>query len=77
MPILPRHDGQDARRHQILILFAITFESPYMSYWKDSKAVRLDANRQVTDFAVNDNGMRIVAVARPFEIFSPPSESEL
>jgi hypothetical protein len=30
MPILPGHDGQDARRHQILFLFAITFENPYI-----------------------------------------------
>jgi hypothetical protein len=25
-----KNDGQDARRHQILLLFAITFENPYM-----------------------------------------------
>jgi hypothetical protein len=24
-----KNDGQDARRHQILLLFAITFENPY------------------------------------------------
>jgi hypothetical protein len=24
-----KNDGQDARRHQILFLFAITFENPY------------------------------------------------
>jgi 4-oxalocrotonate tautomerase len=26
-----KNDGQDARRHQILFLFAITFENPYKS----------------------------------------------
>gem|GEM_PF-5482705 len=24
-----KNDGQDARHHQILLLFAITFENPY------------------------------------------------
>ena len=28
-----KNDGQDARRHQILFLFAITFENPYRRRW--------------------------------------------
>ena len=30
---------QDARRHQILFLFAITFENPYSSYINKNKCV--------------------------------------
>ena len=28
-----KNDGQDARRHQILFLFAIAFERPYDRKW--------------------------------------------
>ena len=66
MPVLLRRDGQSRVLRGTLppnaLLFAITFESPICRIGEtqllidiggqDSKAVRLDANGQVTDFAL-------------------------